>query len=189
MRNGISDIRGGDCTNLVNLCANHTISLIRLIAMSFIILCHLMQYLNCERAWWFNVGVQIFLCISGFLYGQKNICELTSFYSRRFKKILIPYYIVFLIYAFFQFVFAHSVFSITNFIRGIFVNSTLQGAGHLWFVPTILMCYIITPLLQQYRGVYVSNRKSFAIFTVLSIGVVSLFFGGFARFFNPEVLY
>ena len=52
---------------------NYAISLLRFIAMIFIVICHFFQYYNLELAWWFNVGVQIFLCISGFLYGNKKI--------------------------------------------------------------------------------------------------------------------
>lgn len=43
---------------------DYSVSLIRLIATIFIITCHIMQYLSIELAWWFNVGVQIFLCMS-----------------------------------------------------------------------------------------------------------------------------
>jgi peptidoglycan/LPS O-acetylase OafA/YrhL len=73
---------------------NSVISLIRLLSMLMIISCHIMQYYDLELAWWFNVGVQIFLCISGFLYGQKNIDNVTDFYNKRLKKILIPYYVM-----------------------------------------------------------------------------------------------
>lgn len=38
------------------------ISFIRMIAMFSIILCHFFQYYHLELAWWFNVGVQVFLC-------------------------------------------------------------------------------------------------------------------------------
>lgn len=61
--------------------------------MLMIILCHIFQFYNCILAWWFNVGVQIFLCVSGFLYGGKNIDNVTQFYTNRIKKILVPYYL------------------------------------------------------------------------------------------------
>ena len=44
------------------------ISFCRYIAMNFIVACHVLQYYDNEQAWWFNCGVQIFICISGFLY-------------------------------------------------------------------------------------------------------------------------
>lgn len=65
---------------------NNAISFIRMIAMEMIIICHIMQYYDFVLAWWFNVGVQIFLCISGFLYGQKAIENIARFYNQRIKR-------------------------------------------------------------------------------------------------------
>lgn len=62
------------------------ISYSRFIAMVMIVLCHFFQFYNNELAWWFNVGVQIFLIISGFLYGMKSIEDPCLFYSDRCKK-------------------------------------------------------------------------------------------------------
>ena len=45
---------------------DYSISMIRAMSMVAIITCHFMQYLDIELAWWFNVGVQVFLCISGY---------------------------------------------------------------------------------------------------------------------------
>lgn len=46
-------------------------SLIRVIALCFIVVCHIMQYLENELALWFNVSVQIFLCISVFVWPEE----------------------------------------------------------------------------------------------------------------------
>ena len=68
---------------------DYSISLVRLLAAIFIIACHIMQYLHMELAWWFNVGVQMFLCMSGFLYGQKGVIEddLTFYRKNIIKKL------------------------------------------------------------------------------------------------------
>lgn len=55
------------------------ISAVRLIAMVMIIACHILQYYKLELAWWLNVGVQIFLIISGFLSGIKTINDPIDF--------------------------------------------------------------------------------------------------------------
>ena len=159
--------------------------MIRMIAMLLIITCHFMQAMDIELAWWFNVGVQIFLCISGWLYGSRRIAEVTSFYHRRFIKILVPYYIVYVTFGLATFLFAKTSFDVLSFIRGLFLNATIQGAGHLWFVPTILMCYVLIPGLQSYRERYVTSDRKWWIFTIVSTGIMTVFFGAFDRFFNP----
>ena len=143
-----------------------------------------MQYYDLELAWWFNVGVQIFLCISGFLYGQKNIDNVTDFYNKRLKKILIPYFLVYIPFGIIELIFARDVFSIKNFLMGLILCSTIKGAEHLWFIPTILMCYLITPLLQGYRNKYVKGKRTIVVFTVLSVIISSVLIHGFTTF-NP----
>ena len=149
-----------------------------------IISCHIMQYYNLELTWWFNVGVQIFLCISGFLYGQKNIGNVTVFYNKRLKKILIPYYLVFIPFGIIEFIFARDVFSIKDYAMGLVLCSTIKGAGHLWFIPTILMCYLITPLLREYRNKCVEGKRTIVVFTVLGIIITTVLIQGFTSF-NP----
>lgn len=152
--------------------------------MLMIISCHVMQYYDLELAWWFNVGVQVFLCISGFLYGQKNIDDVIDFYNKRLKKILIPYYLVFIPFGIIEFIFARDVFSIRDFMMGLILCSTIKGSGHLWFIPTILMCYLITPLLQGYRNKCVEGKRTIVVFTVLGVIITSILIQGFTTF-NP----
>lgn len=73
---------------------SYAISFIRALATAMIIACHIFQYLNMELAWWFNVGVQIFLCISGYLYGSKSIEDDFAFIVKQYGKILLDYWIV-----------------------------------------------------------------------------------------------
>lgn len=147
-----------------------------------------MQYEHFVLAWWFNVGVQIFLCLSGYLYGQKNIGEIISFYGKRFIKILVPYYIVFLIATVLEVVFCRSSFSITRFGVGLVCRTTIDGGEHLWFVPIILFCYVLTPILEAYRNEYIINVRFLWIGALLAIVTVSIFGGLFADFFNPAWL-
>ncbi len=65
----------------------------------------MMQHESYVLANWFNVDVQVFLCISGCLYvlvPPKNTIE---FYHSRFFKILVPYYIVFLSFRLIELIF------------------------------------------------------------------------------------
>lgn len=131
---------------------DYSISVIRLVAIICIITCHMMQYFGFVLAWWFNVGVQIFLCISGFLYGQKRINNsVLNFYKKRFVKILKPYYITVVFAIVIEIILLHGDFDYVHGIATLLLRSSFSGAGHLWFIPVILMCYVITPLLNAVR--------------------------------------
>ena len=132
----------------VTLKKDYSISLARFLATSAIIICHIMQYYNFVLAWWFNVGVQIFLCMSGFLYGKKEITKPIGFYKKQFVKILLDYYVVVLTVAAFQFIFMPEEITLLQFAKSILTVGTLSGGGHLWYIPYILLCYLITPLLS-----------------------------------------
>ena len=132
----------------------NSISQIRLIAMIMIITCHIFQQMNNELAWWFNVGVQIFFTMSGFLYGRKIIGNPWKWIKHNFYKILLDYYIYIILIILIYFIFAKdlinfdlilaNVFCVTGFRQGI------AGIEHLWYITYILICYLITPLLQSF---------------------------------------
>lgn len=166
----------------------YSLSVLRFIALMMIIICHIMQYEKFVLAWWFNVGVQIFLCISGFLYGQKNIGNIPTFYHKRFTRILVPYYTVFLTAAILELVFYRSSFNFLKFGAGLFCRTTIAGGEHLWFVPLILFCYTITPVIEAYRDKYIKNHRNLYIGTILIIFILSIFGGLYARIFNPAWL-
>jgi peptidoglycan/LPS O-acetylase OafA/YrhL len=142
----------------------------------------MMQYCGFFLAWWFNVGVQIFFCISGYLYGQKRSVSVLVFYKKRFNKILKPYWIAVLIFGAVEVVFFRSEFSLKHFIEALVCRTTISGGEHLWFIPVILMCYVITPLLNAIRDDTGKNRIWFIVGTVV---ITTVFFGLFASYFNP----
>ncbi len=126
-----------------------SISFVRMLAMMFIVICHVMQYYNMELAWWFNVGVQIFLCISGYLYGRKRISDILGFYRKNFVKILIDYEIVLFAAVAATVLFTDTVITVEEIAGAVLTVSTIAGGAHLWFIPTILMCYLLTPLYER----------------------------------------
>ncbi len=166
---------------------DHSISAIRGISMLCIVLCHIMQYLDWELAWWFNVGVQIFLCISGFLYGKKEISQWGDFLKKGFKKILVGYYIVF-IPAAVVLCFVIGSASVNQVIMGLLLKRTLKGGGHLWFVPTILFCYCMTFFLSlifpKGEG-EVKRLLKLGIVWIIGFVVIDLFI----PFFNPAWIF
>lgn len=132
-------------------------------------------------------AVQVFLFISGFLYGDKKIKNLKEFYLKNFAKILVPVIVVLIIFTALLFVF--KAFSIELPLD----NSAHKGPpmnifGHLWFVYAIIMCYGITPMLAyvcDYRMNSDTSKKAkivqlFEIILVLLtvVNIVSVYFGG-----------
>ena len=161
-----------------------SISAIRLGAFLLIVSCHMLQYLRHELAWWLNVGVQVFLCLSGYLYGQRRIADALSFYAKRAKRILIPYYVVLVPALALGRLLWPAEWTAACAFKALLCVDTIPGGGHLWFVPTILMCYLLTPTLQMCCERALSRRR-FLPGIVLLAALFAVGFGGFAPFFSP----
>lgn len=129
---------------------DYAISTVRAVAMVMIICCHILQFYGNELAWWFNSGVQLFLIISGFLYGQKDIGNCISFIEKRGRRILLPYYIYVAPMCIIYFLVDKTKISIYKIFRVLFCVDTIEGMGHLWFVGVILLCYLFTPYLYWF---------------------------------------
>lgn len=154
------------------------ISYIRVISAMMIVLCHIFQGLNNELAWWFNVGVQIFLFMSGFLMAKSKITNNSKFIKKRFVRILKPYYVA-LILSIVLYMCIGKEITLSNIstylfaIQGITYTNTIEGLGHLWFVSLILLCYIITLLLDRYRDI-MSSDKGFMFYLKLIVSLILL---------------
>ena len=155
------------------------IDVIRVLAMVFIIICHVLLEKNIVWGQFFNVGVIEFLFISGFCFGKKDILNVGQWIKRRLLRILPEYYIFIFIYVFFLIVINYrisikEVFVNIFLLQGIFTEMALPNIGHLWFLTYILICYIMTPLLQK---ICKENKNSLPILIVFigSIQVVSVF--------------
>ena len=160
------------------------ISSIRAIAFLSIIACHIMQYYNCELAWWFNVGVQVFLCLSGYLYGKKTITDRLAFYKKQFIKILVPYYVVITLVIIAQLLFAKEEISIVRIANAVLCHGTLSGGEHLWYIPTILFCYVLTPWFYELNN-RIFEKKRPALHFLISFVVLSVVVKLFIPYFNP----
>lgn len=135
-------------------CNRHTdnaITYTRCVAMGMIILCHYFQYFGNALAWWLNVGVQVFLTMSGYLYGKKSIGDVVLFLQRRTKRIVLPYYLFLLPTMIAYVLFAREELTLTAVVKSLFLVGEIKGIGHLWFVRVILYCYVLVPYLQSIR--------------------------------------
>ena len=145
----------------ISVSESRTITIVRTCAMFFIILCHYFAFFDGLEALsqLLNVGVPIFFIISGFLYGQKRITNIIQWYKKQFVKIIIPLYTYYLISGFFLLLIGK--LGELNYFEVLKQLLNLQGicggkigniqTGHLWFITFILICYLITPLLQLFR--------------------------------------
>ncbi len=151
------------------------ISIIRILATIGIVLCHILQEYGNPLANWLNVNVQIFLFMSGFLYGNKTIENKILWLKNRFIKILVPYYIFFAIALIAYIILKRELLSLSNIFTTFFClqlfGKDITGLGHLWFIPLILLCYIITPILQVIRQ-KISENKKYWLLVLLIILIV-----------------
>lgn len=130
---------------------SHTIQFVRMIALLLIISCHLLQALDNYYCTILNVGVQVFLAMSGYLYGHKFVSNFKKWLLNKIIKLYIPYCIVVVV----TFVALYSLNIPTSWKLIPIYLLDLQGFigggygfGHLWFMTAIGVCYLLTPILQ-----------------------------------------
>lgn len=161
---------------------SEAIRILRVFSMFSIVLCHILQPLGSRYGDVFNVGVEVFFLISGYLYGHKIIADTKNFYISRIKKIYIPF-VVFLIFVL-PFYYVIGDFSWYKTLKYLFclqgIGSYYSGLGHLWFITFILLCYLITPFLQYLR------KYSTSIILVMLIVYVYIIGYGLAMGFQKQ---
>lgn len=164
---------------------DYSISVVRLLAICSIVVCHIMSYFGNELARWLDVGVPIFFFISGYLFSNKTINSGLEFYKKRFRRILVPYYIFITISLLIVFFFDRCNFTVSNVISLLILRGggTIVGLGHLWFIPYILLCYLITPFLLETLGIVKKTKHDLLILGACVIGAV-IFCEFFATFYN-----
>jgi len=161
-----------------NLNKNVGIMIIRVLAMFSIIICHIFQQDGNELAYWFNVGVQIFLFTSGFLFGGKEITNVKDWLLKRCRKILIPYYIYIVLAIIYylcvkpEYVDLQNI-GVTFFLLQLFLSG-IKGLGHLWFIPLILICYLVTPILQKLYTKIMEKENILSGIIKLVLGLIVL---------------
>ena len=133
------------------------ISTLRVFAMISIVICHLLQYYESPLSNVFNVGVQIFILISGFLYGRKIIERNNwgGWFLKRIERIYVPYLIFVVIVLLCYTAFARDLLypvGVISYILAMQGFFSIGGLGYLWFVTAILLCYLITPFLQWLKS-------------------------------------
>ena len=132
-----------------------SIMVVRVLGMLMIIGCHLSSWLNLNvLAMVLNVGVYIFLLISGILYSKKSIENVFVFVKKRWLKLCIPMYILAVFLSFYNLIngrieeikaFPIYLFNIQGigFIRAGLDMPSICGMEHLWFLSVVMICYFL----------------------------------------------
>lgn len=163
----------------INQNQSKAIDFIRGFSSLMIVCCHIFQGLGNELAWWFNVGVQIFFFMSGFLLAKEYISSPLIFIKKRMKKILISYYILLFMticsYKLFNIdISSKSIFTYLFCLQGITFANIISGLEHLWFISIIIICYILTILLNAIREKIINHTVGylFLTFTIVLIQIL-----------------
>lgn len=166
---------------------DYVISVVRVIAMWMIIGCHISSWLSISSlAMVLNVGVYIFLLISGILYAKKSISDSAGFIKNRWLKLCIPMYYLVIFLLFFN------LFSLkTDVLKTIptylfnlqgleFIIPRIRlyqmnGLGHLWFLTVIMLCYfLLIPLKKSEENIRNWSTYIPLIFIILFLASIFL---------------
>lgn len=158
------------------------ISYLRIFGTVSILFCHIVQINDnpyvALTAQVFNIGVQLFMVISGFCFGlQGEITQIKKWYLKRIRRIYIPYEIflavLFIIYIIRcrEIVVKDWVFYILGMHSSHF---DILGADHTWFVTALIMCYIFTPAISKWCTKIEKISKKFKVVSVLAFALFYL---------------
>ena len=127
------------------------IDLIRILACILVIVVHVSSqgFFNFSEYWEICVAydsiarmcVPLFFIISGYLLFNKTD-ELTTFYKKRFLRVLIPFLLTLFIY------YLYRGGDLTTFLYNAF-TSQRKVSNHLWFVYVLIGIYLTIPLFQS----------------------------------------
>ena len=128
-----------------------SISALRLLSMCSIVACHICQLYGLGISWVLNIGVQVFLVISGWLYGMRpDVVDAGCWYIKRLLRICLPYWLVLIPLLVVDVFFATQVVTVKTVILSIagVRSGSVPNAAHLWYISVMLLCYLVTPILS-----------------------------------------
>ena len=154
---------------------NYGLSIVRLLAMVMIVVCHILQSQSNNLCFYFNVGVYLFLFLSGFLYGGKKISDIITFFKKQGLKLYVPYLLT-LIVIIIADISTGSTFSIKDMLSSVlclqWYKFTIPNCGHLWYVSCIIFCYALIPLLQFMGEALNTASKAYKWLAIVAVVVL-----------------
>lgn len=147
----------------ISVAESKSLSWIRVVAMLSIVICHLFQAYQGRWSDVFNMGVQVFFVLSGFLYGHKLITNWRDWAKSRIRRVYQPY-LLFLITVIPLYALFHEEAMNWKALPVYFLNLQgfrllpkldflrIEGLRHVWFITAIMCAYLSTPFLQRLRA-------------------------------------
>lgn len=188
---------------MTKLSKDKSISILRVLGMIMILCCHISSWLGISAlSQFFNVGVQLFLLISGYLYGNKIIKDNKAWIIKQFNKLYIPF-LIFNIFILFSYLILGYRIDVLDFMMNLigiqgyqfifphlYHYLNLPGTGHLWFIFVILICYLLTVGIKMIENKYgnLTIKSLFLLFLFsvvlscfeISINYIFIYFVGYA---------
>ena len=134
----------------------YNLSIYRILATILIIQFHVFYLTNLSalnNEYLLSKFMQGLTALSGFLYSQKLLKDYKSFYLGNIKKLAIPALLVILFMATWNlgYMFAHQEFNYLSLFMGVrpYNNAPQLLFGNFYYIGYILICYLITPILQR----------------------------------------
>ena len=169
---------------------NAGISIIRVLAMFSIILTHWCKLAQINDYQLFSIGVEIFLFISGYLYGQKAISNKTRWIAARIKRLMLPYWMLLFLIVGVRVLFDKYIY-IKNLVLNLFClqginrilihidTGSIEGYGQTWFLTILWVNYFAMLLLKVNKPVddYLSNRLACLFCSLVILQIVMAFCG------------
>lgn len=132
------------------------------------------------------IGVDLFFFVSAYSIGKKKNIEYKEFLLNRINSVYFKFFLLSIVCAFYVdwgiFKFIKTVLGIELFTNG--------GGSFLWFIPSIMIVYILLPLYKKLDNKYprITLSISFTIYMLTSI-IISLYTNYTALFiFSNRIL-
>ena len=138
----------------------------------------------------FNCGVFMFLMISGYLFGTKQVTAFKSWFIKRITTVMIPAVLLSVIFIVVLFFYGEkttipTIVAYCADLEGLlFLNWNLanklfheiSGLGHLWFTTIIMLCYCMVPLFQKYCKPVQEKKQFRKASALLVVAAIVIFF-------------
>lgn len=160
------------------------IDLLRGFAIFLIVFYHMIGYsknLGDITIYLSSFHVALFFLISGFTYNIKDI-SFKEYFKRKFKRIMIPYFIFALLFIIPYYLFQNitssisdSEFGLGHFLFGIIYGSGAEGLlkqnTPLWFLPCLFITEVLAYFIFKLKNI--SSKKYLLISLLIIIGFLS----------------